>query len=145
MWQGFVPTKNAGFEKQSYEAEFDVVVGKPLNESGDIAPVVAVSCKTNPAAGDLQMDALRFLLLKTIFPKAVCLVVSIPFRIKERVSIKRSLIYALWNYFDGVFILDNKGEINRFVNKVKESSLKKSLLQFAYRNMPLSRCGFTLP
>ncbi|MEM3874696.1 MAG: hypothetical protein QXU45_06150 [Candidatus Bathyarchaeia archaeon] len=124
VWQGYVPAKNANFEKQSYQAEFDLVIGKPLKEKGNIAPIIAISCKTNPGAGDLQMDALRFSLLKTIYPKVVCLFVATPSRTGEKVSIKESLKYALWNFLDDIFVLDNKGEINRFIEKVKESLSK---------------------
>jgi hypothetical protein len=113
VWEGFVPKGSANFEKGSYEAEFDVVVGKAVGD--DIVPVVAISCKSDAAASDIQAEALRFMLLKQVYPKVTCVLLTKKYSIDER------LRHILGGYVDGVFALNSKESLEKFVVAVKES------------------------
>lgn len=116
VWEGVIPIKGGKFKEEDYKAELDVVVGKPLND--DVIPIVAISCKSYPGATDFQADALRFSLLKNLYPKMTCLFVARTYKIDKK------LHYALSRYFDGIFILDNKQRLEKFIETVKEAVRK---------------------
>lgn len=113
VWEGIVPAGGGKFEKEDYKAEFDVLVGKAVDDG--IAPVVAISCKSVTVSSDFQAEALRFSLLKQVYPKVPCLLVAREF------SVNKKLRYIIGRYLDEVFVLkDNKHELEKFIERVKD-------------------------